>query len=105
VAPSPWLSGIGLVVVAVAVSAFAFAYRLGPPGPVFFVLTFGLAGMITGLRDGERGTDPLPFLAAFASGLLFSYAVALLPLLVQSGRAAARPLREILPGPWMGPGE
>lgn len=105
-APSPWLTAAGLVVVAIAGSAFAFAYRVGPPGPVFFVLMFGLSGMITGVRDGARVTEPWVFLSTLAGGLVFAYLLALLPALLQSERARQpRPLREILPGPWLGAGE
>lgn len=104
--PSPWLLTAGLIVVAVGLAALAFAFRLGPPGPVFFVLIYGLAGNITGVVDGARITQPVPFLAALAGGMLFSYLVALTPLVRRTERArTARPLRELLPGPWLGLGE
>ncbi|WP_427869846.1 FUSC family protein [Leucobacter luti] len=105
-APSWLLTAVGLVVVAILVSAFAFAFRVGPPGPVFFVLTYGLSGNITAVVDGPRVNPPLGYLAAVASGMVFSYLVALVPLLRRSERRRpARPLRELLPGPWFGPGE
>ncbi|KUF08512.1 FUSC family protein [Leucobacter sp. G161] len=105
-APSPWLTAAGLVVVAIAGSAFSFAYRVGPPGPVFFVLMFGLSGMITSVRDGARVTEPAVFLTTLAGGLLFSYLLALVPLVLAEERARpVRPLREMLPGPWLGAGE
>lgn len=105
-APWPWLGAIGLIAVAILGSAFAFAYRVGPPGPVFFVLMYGLAGMITAVRDGVRATEPLAFLAALSCGLAFAYALAMLPLLRRAERErTARPLREVLPGPWLGTGE
>jgi uncharacterized membrane protein YccC len=92
--------------VAVVASACCFAYRVGPPGPVFLVLSYGLAANITGVVDGERITGPLPFLAAVAGGSLFSYLVALAPLLLRSERRRpARTLRQLMPGPWLGPGE
>lgn len=104
--PSPWLLTGGLIVVAVGMGTLAFAFRLGPPGPVFFVLIYGLAGNITGLVEGVRITPPLPFLAALAGGMLFSYLVALTPLVRRSERArSVRSLRQLLPGPWIGPGE
>ncbi len=105
---APWhlLTAVGLVVVAIGVSAFAFGSRLGPPGPVFFVLMFGLSGTITGLRDGVRATDPAVFLSALGAGLLFSYVLALLPLLRRAERAKpVRPFRELLPRLWLGVGE
>lgn len=105
-APSPlWLS-VGLVVVAGVTATLAFAFRLGPPGPVFFVLSYGLAANITGVVDGQRLNSPLVLLAALAGGALFSYLLALAPLLRASERAKpVRPLRELLPGPWLGAGE
>lgn len=105
-APAPWLAATGLIAVAVVTSALAFAFRVGPPGPMFFTLVYGLAGMITAARDADRGTEPLAFLLAFGCGLLFSYLVALTPLLLPARRAIRpRPLRELLPGPWLGAGE
>ena len=102
----PWLSAVGLVFVAVLASAFAFAYRVGPPGPVFFVLVYGLAGQITAVREGARSVEPVALLAALACGLAFSYLVALVPLARERKRLVhARPLREIMPGPWLGRGE
>lgn len=101
--PWPWLLTGGLIVVAVGTAALAFAFRLGPPGPVFFVLIYGLAGNITGVVDGARITPPLTFLGALAGGILFSYLVALTPLLRPAERTRpVRPLREVLPGPWLG---
>ncbi|KTR81587.1 FUSC family protein [Leucobacter chromiiresistens] len=105
---SPWpvLLGVGLVVVAGATSALSFAFRLGPPGPVFFVLSYGLAGNITAVVDGQRVNSPLVLIAALSGGALFSYLLALAPLLRDSERAKpVRPLGELLPGPWLGPGE
>lgn len=101
--PSHLAYSLGLIGVAIAVSVFALGLRLGPPGPVFFVLVYGLAGTITAVRDGARVTDPAVFLAAMCGGLLFSYLVALAPLLRSAERARpVRPLRELLPGPWFG---
>lgn len=105
-APSPWLTAAGLVAVAVGGSALSFGFRVGPPGPVFLVLMYGLSGMITTVRDGARVTEPWVFLATLAGGLVFSYVLALLPLAIPAERARpTRPLRELLPGPWLGAGE
>ncbi|QBE49156.1 FUSC family protein [Leucobacter triazinivorans] len=105
-APWPWLLAAGLVGVAVCASAFAFAFRVGPPGPVFFVLSYGLAANITAVVDGARLAEPGAFLAAMTCGSLFSYLVALTPLLRRAERARpVRPLRALLPGPWLGAGE
>nr|WP_307376096.1 FUSC family protein [Microbacterium sp. W4I20] len=91
-----WLLSIGVVVVAVASAALAFGFRLGPPGPLFFILVFGLSAHVV----GAASVPPLVYLAALAAGCLFSYLVALAPLLLPRIRAIPRrPLRELLPGP------
>ncbi len=105
-APWPALLVTGLVVVAILTSGLAFAFRIGPPGAVFFVLVYGLAGNITTEVDGVRLNSPTAFLVAIMAGMLFAYLVALTPLLRRTERARdVRPLRELLPGPWVGPGE
>lgn len=112
-APSTALLLIGLVVVSTVSSALAFAFRLGAPGPVFLVLTYGLAGSITGVNDAtggagatERHNDPGLFLLALTCGVAFSCLVACAPLLRRvERRRPTRPLRQVLPGPWLGPGE
>lgn len=105
---SPWPAafGIGLVAIAVLASALAFAFRVGPPGPVFFVLAYGLAGNITAVVDGARLGSPAVLLTAMAGGALFSYLLALAPLLRRRAREMkARSFCELLPGPWLGRGE
>lgn len=96
VAGNALLVSVGVVVVAIASAALAFGFRLGPPGPLFFVLVFGLSAHV--LASGA--VDPLTYLAAFSGGCLFSFLVALAPLVRPRVRALpARPLRELLPGP------
>ena len=81
---------------ALAVAALAFGFRLGPPGPLFFVLAFGLSAQVTAHAE----ITALAYTAAMASGCLFSYLVALSPLLIPRVRShEPRPLRELLPGP------
>ncbi|UOR01182.1 FUSC family protein [Leucobacter allii] len=105
-APWPLAVALGLVAVAAVTGLLAFAFRLGPPGPVFFVLSYGLAANITMVVDGARLHPPLVLLAAVAGGALFSILVALAPLLRAVERAKpVRPLGELLPGPWIGPQE
>lgn len=96
VAGNAWLVSIGVVIVAVVSAALAFGFRLGPPGPLFFVLVFGLSAhvVVTG------AVAPLVYIASFAAGCVFSYLVTLTPLLLPRSRAVrARPLHELLPGP------
>lgn len=95
-APSAWLTTIGVIVVAVGSAALAFGFRLGPPGPLFFVLEFGLSSHIAATAPIGGWT----YLAAFAAGCAFSYLVSVSALVLPRARAAgSRPLRELLPGP------
>lgn len=104
--PWPMFLALGLIVTTIVTSALCHGFRLGPPGPVFFALTFGLAANVTAVVDGERLNSPVVLLLAVASGAAFSYLLALAPLLLRSERAKpVRPLRELLPGPWLGRGE
>ncbi|MFC5337320.1 FUSC family protein [Leucobacter denitrificans] len=101
--PWPWAFAIGLVFVAVSTSALCFGFRVGPPGPVFFVLAYGLASNVTAVVDGVRVSNPLVFLAAMCGGSLFAYILAILPVVLPSQRQLpTRPLRELFPGPWFG---
>ncbi len=105
---TPWTSAylVGLVAIAGVASALCFSFRLGPPGPVFFVLVYGLASNVTQVTDEGRANDPLIFLVATAGGAAFAYLLAILPLALPSARALpARPLSELLPGPWFGADE
>ncbi|MGR4011084.1 FUSC family protein [Leucobacter sp. 1207-22] len=99
----PLASAIGLVLAAVLSSAISYGLRFGPPGPVFFVLMYGLAGTIAGPQS------PVPlgeFLLALAVGIVFAYVIALLPLLRRVERdRPTRPFREIIPRFWLGRGE
>ncbi|MCE7483384.1 MULTISPECIES: FUSC family protein [Microbacterium] len=91
-----WLVAIGIVVIALAAAGLAFGFRLGPPGPIFFVLVFGLSAQVT----AHAAIAPLTYTATIAAGCLFSYLVALSPLVIHRVRShPARPLRELLPGP------
>jgi hypothetical protein len=90
-----WLVSIGVVLVAIASAALAFGFRLGPPGPLFFVLVFGLSAHVV----AAGSISPLVYVAALAAGCVFSYLVAMTPLLLPRVRATAKPLRELLPGP------
>ena len=95
-AHSPLLLNIGIILVAVVSAALAFGFRLGPPGPLFFILVFGLTATV-------MAADPVPagvYVAAIAAGCLFSYLVAMTPLLLPRVRALrSRPLNVLLPGP------
>lgn len=95
-AHAPLLISIGIVLIATVSAALAFGFRLGPPGPLFFVLVFGLSATV--MRSAP--ITPAGYIAAIASGCAFSYLVAISPLLLTRVRARhARPLRELFPGP------
>lgn len=94
--PNEWLVSIGIIVIALVAALICFGFRLGPPGPIFFVLVFGLSAQIV----SHGAIDPLHYIAAIAAGCLFSYLVALSPLLIRRVRAhRARSLRELFPYP------
>ncbi|GGM40871.1 FUSC family protein [Microbacterium saperdae] len=96
VSGNDWLVSIGVVLVAIASAALAFGFRLGPPGPLFFVLVFGLSAHVV----GAGSISPVVYVAALAAGCVFSYLVAMTPLLLPRTRAVdARALRVLLPGP------
>lgn len=104
--PWQWAFAAGLVVIAVLATTLCLAFRLGPPGPVFFVLMYGLSGNITSVTDGVRDTDPVIFLLALSTGVVFSYLIAIVPLIIpRVRREPAARLADLLPGPWLERGE
>lgn len=95
-AGNPWSVSIGVVLVSIVSAALCFAFRLGPPGPLFFVLVFGLTAHVV----ADSPIEPLAYLAALTAGCLFSLAVAAAPLLLPRVRdRTARPFTELFPGP------
>ena len=100
-AASPLLVAVGIVVIAVASAALSFGFRLGAPGPIFFILVFGLSANVV----RAAAIAPLDYVGAIATGCLFSYLLALLPLALPAVRTQqSRPIGELLPGPtWDAP--
>ncbi|MGW9627954.1 FUSC family protein [Microbacterium sp. NPDC055521] len=95
-AHTPLLVSIGIVLVAIVSAALAFGYRLGPPGPLFFVLVFGLSATV--MRSAP--ITPAGYIVAIAAGCAFSYLIAVSPLVLARVRARpARPLRQLFHGP------
>lgn len=91
-----WAVAVGTVAIALLGASAAYAWSLGPPGPLFFVLVFGLTAYVTSTTP----MAPLAFVLAVVAGCVFSFAIAMTPLVLPRVRAAsARPLRELLPGP------
>ncbi|MFD5224519.1 FUSC family protein [Microbacterium sp. NPDC058342] len=95
-AASPVTVTVGIVVVAIVSATLAFGFRLGPPGPLFFVLVFGLSATVA-------SSAPVPgwvYVSAVAAGCVFCLLVSAAPLLLRRMRAVrARPLRRLFPGP------
>ncbi|WP_062305895.1 FUSC family protein [Demequina subtropica] len=98
--PSPVAASIGLMLVAVGVAAIGYGYSLGPPGPLFPMLAYGLAAHVSELEDGARIQEPGVVIGAIGAGAAFAWLVAAGRLLMpQHRRMAATPLRVLLPGP------
>lgn len=92
---------VGVLVLTVASAAVVGWVSLGPPGPVFFVLVFGLSAQVTGVHDGARAVDPWIYLAVVAGSSVFACLLVAAPLLVPRYRAGpARPLRDLFPRRW-----
>lgn len=97
-APVPIVAAIGLVLVAVAAAALHYGYGLGPPGPVFFVLVYGLATRVTAVVDGRRVVDPFVFVGAVATGAAIAYAIVVVAFLITRARHGdPGPVRHPLP--------
>ncbi|WP_448390205.1 FUSC family protein [Microbacterium aurum] len=91
----------GVLVLTVVSAAIAGWVSLGPPGPVFFVLVFGLSAQVTGVHDGHRAVDPWLFLAVVAASSAFACLIVAAPLLLpRYRREPVRPLRELFPRRW-----
>ncbi|MFH8251893.1 FUSC family protein [Microbacterium sp. B2969] len=93
--PSEVATLIGLAVVTIVASTLAFGFSLGPPGPLFFVLVYGLSTHVS-----AAGADGGVFLAALAGGILLALLLTASPLVLRRvRRMRRRPLRDVLPGP------
>lgn len=100
VAGNPWLVSVGVVLVSIVSAALCFGFRLGPPGPLFFVLVFGLSAHVV----DSSPLEPLAYLAALSVGCAFSFLVAAAPLTLPRVRARARrPFADLFPGPTLNP--
>lgn len=91
----------GVLVLTLAAAGIAGWISLGAPGPVFFVLVFGLSAQVTAVRGGARVVDPAIYLAAVAGSSVFACLVVLAPLLLSRyRREPVRSLRELFPRRW-----
>ncbi|WP_191089259.1 FUSC family protein [Microbacterium radiodurans] len=97
----PVAVSLGLVVVATVVSLLMFGRSVGPPGPLFPVLIFGLSAHVIAPRAGHPSIDPLLYLGVLAGSFAFAWLVTLAPLAREAVRrrpvAAPRRLRDLFP--------
>ncbi|WP_210116256.1 FUSC family protein [Hymenobacter fodinae] len=98
-ANSAWLTVAGLGVVGALASTLVLGLRLGPPGPLMFVLVAAVSGHIAAPAELDGAAQPgLRLLGLVAAGAALAYLVVVLPLLVP-GRRYPEPLglRVLLP--------
>lgn len=100
-AGSPWLTGACLVVVSALAGVLTLGYRLGPPGPMMFVLVAAVAGRLTApVALGGVGLPGLRLLGLMAVGATLAYLVIVAPLVLPRVRRgkAGQGLRAVFPG-------
>lgn len=95
------LTAIGLVVVGSAVIWLVQGIVLGPPGALFFILVFGIAGHLSApVGIGGAGIDGALVILLVLAGSVFAYLVVVVPLLVPAVRRGAggpTPMRVLFP--------
>ncbi|SDQ28015.1 Fusaric acid resistance protein-like [Microbacterium sp. cf332] len=96
-AVGPIAIAVGLVVVAVAASVLVFGRSVGPPGPLFIVLIYGLSAHVTA-PEAAHAVEPVLYLGVLAASLAFAWLVTAAPLVRRSHRGARpRPLSALFP--------
>ncbi|WP_084128147.1 FUSC family protein [Demequina sp. NBRC 110055] len=94
-APYPWLSAVGLVVVTSLVGVAVHGYRLGPPGPLFPILIYGLSGHAV-----NGGMPASTLIATVAAGCAWAVVASIAPLVRRAHwRITPRPLSVLLARP------
>lgn len=95
------LTALGLLVVGAAAVWLVQGIVLGPPGALFFILVFGIAGHLSApTAIGGAGIDGRLVIALVAAGSLFAILVVVVPLLVPGVRRAGgkpTPMRVLFP--------
>lgn len=77
-----WLTAACLICVSALASTLVLGFRLGPPGPMMFVLVAAVSGHLTKPRElGGAGLPGLPLVGLVAVGALLAYLVIIVPLL------------------------
>lgn len=91
----------GVFVLTIGAVALTGWISLGPPGPVFAVLVFGLSAHVTAVEDGVRAADPALYLSVVAGALAFACLLVAAPLVLpRYRREPVRPLGAIFPPRW-----
>ncbi|RPD45212.1 FUSC family protein [Hymenobacter sediminis] len=86
-AGSLWLSNACLVVVSAVACVVALGIRLGPPGPMMFVLVSAVSAHLARPKTlGGVGLPGLPLVGLVAVGAALAYLVIIAPLLLPSVR-------------------
>lgn len=94
---------VGVLVLTIVAASLAGWFSLGPPGPVFFVLVYGLSAQVTAVRGGVRSIDPWVYLGVVAASSAFACLLVVLPLLLpRYRREEVRPVRTLFPRRWGG---
>lgn len=94
----PVAVAVGLVAVALGVSALCFGWSIGPPGPLFGILVYGLSAHLA--DPAAAHVEPVMYLTVVAGSLVFAWLMVLAPLVRhRHRRAARRRLRALFPGP------
>ncbi len=89
------LTGVGLVAVAIVVGIAAHGYRLGPPGPLFPVIVYGMSAHAT--ANGEAWVTIVGWVAA---GCTFAVIASIAPLVRRvHWQVKPRPLSVLLARP------
>ncbi|MFS0714075.1 FUSC family protein [Microbacterium sp. 2P01SA-2] len=81
----PIAVAVGLVAVAVAASVLVFGRSVGPPGPLFAVLIYGLSAHVTDPQS-SHAVNPALYLGVLAASLAFGWLVTAAPLVRRSHR-------------------
>lgn len=94
-APYPLPSALGLIAVTILIGISVHGYRLGPPGPLFPILVYGMSGHAV-----NGGVPPLTLVATVAAGCAWAVLASIAPLVRRvHWRVKPRPLRELLARP------
>jgi hypothetical protein len=98
-ANNEWLTVACLVLISALASTLVLGFRLGPPGPMMFVLVAAVSGHIAAPVELTGAAQPgLRLLGLVAAGAALAYLVVIAPLLVPGRRyPASVGLRVLLP--------